>query len=768
MSYFRVQLKFVPRFYPMKILIRFLLLSLLGLCFWTCDLLDSGPDHLTITVPDSLKTSAGKYDSIHLDLVTIRGNDTTLRQVLFHGEYENPASLRNMPLVLSNKETFLVILKGYRKDFLWLEAHLQFVKGKAGIPRFIRDIQPGTLTAPQVKGVTPVNTKTPTWTWTVGGGGNGNFRVSLDRPDMGASVDVLGLSYKVPQDLGEGPHTLFVQERDAAGNWSVSGSATVTIDLTPPPAPKVTSTSPTLTNNPKPTWSWTAGGSGGKGHFRYRLDNPDLSTGATEGAISFTPGQNLSEAPHTVYVQEQDSAGNWSPSGSLALSIDVTPPAVPVFTTTLKSPLNSVKPTWTWNTGKAGHYRYQLDNENMNSGATEISTGSFTPASNLSEGPHTLYVQERDSAGNWSSSSSRSVVLALKGIVGRAAFSTGLANRPCLAFSNTGVLYAAYGDGEGGKGYKVVVVRLNAPGTDWESVGGAGVAPGDAAGDLSLAFSSTGVPYVAFGDGDKVTVMRLNAAGTAWEAVGGAGFSGNGAPKDISMTLNSAGVPYVAFRRSGEATVIRLNSTGTDWYGIAGAANTIVLASALSLAFNSTGTLFLTATETGLLGKTLVQRLNAAGTGWDAVGGGNISSQSYKNPAPAFSSTGIPYIALSDYGGGHSGKVMVLRLNAAGTAWEPVTGGEVSAGAADNISLAISSKGIPHVAFNDDENGGRVTVRRLNEEGTGWETIEWGGNSAGWYDPDFLAISSTGVPYVVFQNRDNGGKLTVIKASLDQ
>jgi len=58
-----------------------------------------------------------------------------------------------------------------------------------------------------------------------------------------------------------------------------------------------------------------------------------------------------------------------------------------------------------------GTYRYKLDNSNLNSGATQTTSTSFTPSSALSEGSHTLYVQERDDAGNWSSPGSRTIVI---------------------------------------------------------------------------------------------------------------------------------------------------------------------------------------------------------------------------------------------------------------------------------------------------------------------------------------------------------------------
>ncbi|WKY44008.1 MBG domain-containing protein [Eubacteriaceae bacterium ES2] len=58
--------------------------------------------------------------------------------------------------------------------------------------------------------------------------------------------------------------------------------------------------------------------------------------------------------------------------------------------------------TWNWN-GSSGSYRYSLDNETAWSETTDT---TFTPSTTLSEGNHTLYVQESDGAGGWTASGS--------------------------------------------------------------------------------------------------------------------------------------------------------------------------------------------------------------------------------------------------------------------------------------------------------------------------------------------------------------------------
>ena len=80
--------------------------------------------------------------------------------------------------------------------------------------------------APTVTGTTPTNDTTPTWMWTTGGGGSGTYRLRLDNSDLttGATTTTIA-NYTPGTAQAEGSHTLYVQERDAAGNWSASGSS---------------------------------------------------------------------------------------------------------------------------------------------------------------------------------------------------------------------------------------------------------------------------------------------------------------------------------------------------------------------------------------------------------------------------------------------------------------------------------------------------------------------------------------------------------------
>jgi len=123
----------------------------------------------------------------------------------------------------------------------------------------------------------------------------------------------------------DGTYILRFTANDAAGNSAYS-DMTLTWDTVAPNTPLVNGA--ILNNSFTPAWNWIANGNNGSGTFRYRLDNPDLATGATvTTATSYVPGSYLSEGSHTLYVQEQDIAGNWSASGYFAMLIDRTSPS---------------------------------------------------------------------------------------------------------------------------------------------------------------------------------------------------------------------------------------------------------------------------------------------------------------------------------------------------------------------------------------------------------------------------------------------------------
>ena len=157
---------------------------------------------------------------------------------------------------------------------------------------------------------------------TLGGTAGGTKTASVSGSGASYTVTVSGMTSdgtvtaSIPADVAA----------DLVGNANEASpsAASVTYDTTPPNAPTVTGATPT--NDPTPTWSWTSGGGGGNGTFRYKLDDADLTSGATETtSLSYTPASALGDGTYTLYAQERDAAGNWSSSGSFAITVDAPP-----------------------------------------------------------------------------------------------------------------------------------------------------------------------------------------------------------------------------------------------------------------------------------------------------------------------------------------------------------------------------------------------------------------------------------------------------------
>jgi hypothetical protein len=80
-----------------------------------------------------------------------------------------------------------------------------------------------------------------------------------------------------------------------------------------------------LTSDDTPEFTWVSGGDG-DGTFRFKLNNDDLSSGATETtATSFTPDSALADAAPTLYVQERAGDGFEDEVAGVRLSLNYDP-----------------------------------------------------------------------------------------------------------------------------------------------------------------------------------------------------------------------------------------------------------------------------------------------------------------------------------------------------------------------------------------------------------------------------------------------------------
>ncbi len=131
---------------------------------------------------------------------------------------------------------------------------------------------------------------------------------------------------------------------DSLGNFGAD-SIRVYLDTKPPSIPIISANPASPTNNQQPTWTWKSGGNGGKGFYRYKLGDENFSVGAFQGKdSSYKPSSPLGEGTQKLYVQEEDSVGNWSSTGSAFVIVDITSPGIPVVNVAPNSPTNNQTP----------------------------------------------------------------------------------------------------------------------------------------------------------------------------------------------------------------------------------------------------------------------------------------------------------------------------------------------------------------------------------------------------------------------------------------
>lgn len=269
----------------------------------------------------------------------------------------------------------------------------------------------------------------PTWTWTGDPvEGTDVFRYRLNGGEWTVEVGVT--SFTPETDLYPGTYVFEVQERNAAGNWSEASSSTVTILVREPeftggpgfPAMGM----PTNNRTPGFTWEqWQDSDSqeaqfGATGFFSYRLERrvgTDWVEVSSESAVdqqdlvAYTVSDPLQDGLYRFGVAELNQGGRRSAYHLYPFEVDTIPPNPPIHTTAERIVANPT-PTWTWATGGPdgnGTYRWWLRSDgSVPDPETDALTGgpvaatSYTPDTQLSQGVHLLYVQERDAAGNWS------------------------------------------------------------------------------------------------------------------------------------------------------------------------------------------------------------------------------------------------------------------------------------------------------------------------------------------------------------------------------
>ncbi len=295
--------------------------------------------------------------------------------------------------------------------------------------------------------------------------------------------------------------------------------------------------------------------------------------------------------------------------------------------------------------------------------------------------------------------------------LGSAGFTSGKAESISFAVKN-GIPYVAFSDET--NGYKASVMKFN--GSEWTYAGAAGFSP-STADAVCLAFGNE-TSYVAFEDGNnsKVTVMKLD--GGSWSIVGETGFSTGWMTNVVALAVEG-NTPYVAYRDYGadyKASVMKFNGTNWELMGTEGFSERTHDAYQCLAVYG--GTPYVASWNADANAGVYQFDSNA----WKILGTPNVSDDQVSSQSIVFSKNGTLFLTFSDWG--NSKKVKVVKYDE--NNWSSL-GEYASQGEATYISIAVSDKGIPYVAYRDNYNMRRTTVMKY-DAATGTENSIENGN----------------------------------------
>src|SRR5690554_7136224 len=329
--------------------------------------------------------------------------------------------------------------------------------------------------------------------------------------------------------------------------------------------------------------------------------------------------------------------------------------------------------------------------------------------------------------------------------VGAAGFSIGQASYTSIDIDNNNVPYVAYCDY--GNGDKAIVKQFD--GTNWVQVGSP--LSTTSAAYTSLVIDDNNIPYVAFQDADnssKVTVKKF--VGSNWVLVGSAGFS-LGAGNYVSLAIDNTGVPFVVYQDGGnndKAIVKKFN--GSSWITIGPEGFTTGVASYTKIAVNSLGEPTVSFSDENNGDKVTVMEFD--GTNWVILA--YPMQQGYYSSIAFDSNDVIHLVYLRSY----TGTIKALKYNTTLDGWYNLVNGEFYTDS-KHVSIQIGNNGIPYISFSSY---GMLTAWEfVNNQ---WKTLGVPGFSLGKTESsNHIAISSTGIPYVVYVDKTDDNAVVVNK-----
>lgn len=274
---------------------------------------------------------------------------------------------------------------------------------------------------------------------------------------------------------------------------------------------------------------------------------------------------------------------------------------------------------------------------------------------------------------------------------------------------------------------------------------------------------STGDAYLSFRAAVGVSesegyVRKFNNLTGLWENVGNS-FS-EGSVGSATLAFNSSGVLYVLYLDTSNGSKVRLkklNSATNLWETVGNGPLFTGQVSNLTLAMGPDDVVYVCYSDILLNSKATVKKFD--GTNWITVGveGFTASSANYNSLAVAADNTlyvGFVSVYSTQY------KCTVMKF--AGTSWEILGTAGFSDGGASSTNVKVNPvTNVPYIAYSDFLNGYKAKVKKFN--GTSWENVGLPGFSQGLADNISFAFTSEGTPYVGYSDSILGGKAAMMK-----
>lgn len=360
-----------------------------------------------------------------------------------------------------------------------------------------------------------------------------------------------------------------------------------------------------------------------------------------------------------------------------------------------------------------------------------------------------------DQVGNKSLYSVESFTTSGWKYAGQRGFSSGEAQYISLALSSDDTPYVAYKDVATSK---ITVKKYN--GSSWINVGSAGFSDGEADCISLIVIGST--PYVSFvdkGAGSKLSVMKYN--GSNWEYVGGQGFSESEVwHSKIATNGTDLYVAFIDESMNDHLSVMKYNSNDDKWQYVGNRAfssGEIGFDGNIDIKVSSNnGTPFVAYANASKDHKITVEKFNDSS--WQVVGEEGFSKGRVNGLSLVLDSSRNPIVVYKDFDCSY--KAVAKRYQSPN--WENLGSAEgFSLTDVDYPVIALYNN-TPYVAYHTAAGGsdlGKPTVLRYN--GSSWDVYGYKDYHSNMRKMS-LAISSTGKVYTAFQDVDEGWKVSVM------